>query len=146
MSEWKTGDGRTITGLPEVRPRRIPDGRRSLYVPNHSSFGQFILSDQVREPTVAVAEEIKLAAIPLAPTRTPGKRRSKHKPVAKSFEVVQRGPVVVVGGNPRISAQVVNTAPDAAVHEFGSKRVPRRRMLGRAGALFGDFKPDKGPG
>lgn len=58
--------------------------------------------------------------------------------MADQFKVNERPPPVVVGGNPRATAEVYNSDPAAAPSEFGGKHNQPHRMLGRAGAQVGE--------
>lgn len=110
--------------------------RRIRYVPNHKSFGEFILSDQVRDAVSEVAHDIA----DLARTRA----KKKTGAYAEGFKVNREAGAVTVAGNPRVNVEVFNEDPAAGPEEFGGKRNARHRTLGRAGAAFGDFKPDGG--
>lgn len=110
--------------------------RRAWYEPDHDSFGRFILSDQMRDVTKAAAKDIRDIATATAPrSKGPGPH------MADQYEVSTSG-VIVIGGNPRVMCEVVNPDRAAAPNEFGTKNNKRRRTLGRAGALIGEFKGD----
>lgn len=130
--------------FPIRRVPRMPPGQKTRYVPNRTSFGAFIKSDQVRDPTEAVARDIAL----LAAANTTGgggkKKRGLHARVRNGFKVKKNAGFLKVSGNVRVKVEVVNNA-DAALLEFGARGLARQRMLGRAGAAFGDFKPEGGP-
>lgn len=119
--------------------------RRTLYVPNHRSFGAFIRSDQVRDPTEEVAKDI--AALAAAKVQGGGGERTTglHDRVRKGFKVKRNAGLMKVAGNLRVKVEVVNNADGSALLEFGGRGLRRQRMLGSAGAAFGDFKPDGGP-
>jgi len=118
--------------------------RRAVYVPNNDSFGDFILSDQMRDVTEEVAKDIAELAKELSPQSSRGGIQD-GKRMRDQFEVVRNAGALKVGGNLRVLVEVVNNARSAAPNEFGTRKNKRHRMLGRAGALFGDFKPDGGP-
>ena len=118
--------------------------RRVVYVPNHPSFGAFIKSDQVRDPTAEVAEDIAATAKNLSPESSRGGDQEGRR-MKDQFKVVKQAGFMKVSGNIRIKVEVVNNARSAAPNEFGTRKNKRHRMLGRAGALFGDFKPEGGP-
>lgn len=124
---------------------RMARGDRVKYVPNHKSFGAFIKSEQVRKPTAEVAEAIAKAAKGFSPVSERGGDQEGRR-MRDRFRVVKESGFIKVGRNVRVLVQVVNDARSAAPNEFGTKRNKRHRMLGRAGAMFGDFKPDSGPG
>lgn len=119
--------------------------RRVVYVPNHPSFGSFIRSDQVRDPTAEVAQDIATAAKGFSPTSSRGGDQEGRR-MKDQFKVVKQAGMIKVSGNIRVKVEVVNNARSAAPNEFGTRRNRRHRMLGRAGAMFGDFKPqNEGP-
>lgn len=128
-----------IEGVPRMR-----QGERVRYVPNHRSFAKFIKSDQVRDPTAEVAEDIAALAKELSPTSTRGGDQEGRR-MKDRFKVVKAAGFMKVSGNIRVKVEIVNDARSAAPNEFGTKRNKAHRMLGRAGAAFGDFKPDGGP-
>lgn len=119
-------------------------GRRTHYVPNNRSFGAFILSDQMRDVTAEVAEDIADLAKTLSPTSSRGGEQDGER-MRDQFEVERNAGVLKVSGNLRVMVIVSNNARSAAPNEFGTRRNKRHRMLGRAGARFGDFKPEDGP-
>lgn len=125
-------------------PRMLP-GERVRYVPNHRSFGAFIKSDQMRDPTAEVAQDIALLAREFSPV---SKRGGKQEGVRMrdQFRVIKEAGFIKVNRNIRVLVEIVNDARSAAPNEFGTRRNKRHRMLGRAGAAFGDFKPEGGPG
>lgn len=132
-----------IVGVP-----RMPSGTRVMYVPNHRSFGAFMRSDQMRDVTEDVANDIALAAAALTPTKKGGRIRERtglHARVKGGFRVKRDAGLMKVGGNLRVKVTVINSEPGAPLVEFGGRGLARRRMLGRAGAKFGDFKPEGGP-
>lgn len=133
---------------PLTRVPRMGPGERTRYVPNHASFGLFILSDQVRDPTEEVAKDIAaLAAVNTRPRSAtePDRKRGLHDRVRAGFKVKRNAGVMKVSGNLRVMVEVVNNVDGSALVEFGARGLPRQRMLGRAGAALGDFKPDGGP-
>lgn len=123
---------------------RFEPGHRVKYVPNHRSFGAFMKSEQMRDVTVEVAEDI----VPVARSFSPVSKRGgdqEGRRMRDQFKVVREAGFIKVSGNLRVLVEIVNDARSAAPNEFGTKRNKRHRMLGRAGALFGDFKPEGGP-
>lgn len=138
MSDW--GDlVKPILGTPRFRR-----GQRVKYVPNHPSFGAFIRSDQMRDVTAEVAEDIAKRAKDLSPQSTRGGIQ-EGKRMRDRFKVEKQAGLLKVAGNLRVRVIVSNDARSAAPNEFGTRRTKRHRMLGRAGAEFGDFKPEGGP-
>lgn len=132
--------------LPLQGTPRMSRGRRAKYVPNHRSFGAFIRSEQMRDVTADVAEDIAIKAA--ANTRRPTdakEGKGLHAKVRGGFRVKRGAGLMKVGGNLRVKVEVVNNADGAALVEFGANGLPRSRPLGRAGAAFGDFKPDGSP-
>ena len=124
-----------------VRFRR---GQRAKYVPNHRSFGAFMRSDQMRDVTEEVAKDIAQEAKNLSPTSSRGGDQD-GKRMRDQFKVERNAGLMKVGGNLRVKVIVSNNARSAAPNEFGTRKNKRHRMLGRAGAKFGDFKPEDGP-
>lgn len=128
-----------LTGVPRMR-----HGQRVKYVPNHRSFGAFMKSDQMRDVTEEVAVDIAETAKGLSPVSTRGGDQEGRR-MRDQFEVIRNAGLIKVDGNLRVKVEVVNGARSAAPNEFGTRRNKRHRMLGRAGAKFGDFKPEGGP-
>lgn len=125
---------------------RVTDKTRVYYKPDHKDFGQFILSDQIRDPVVEVAQDIAKLAGVYAPRRKSG-RVPEGGSMADRFEVNREAGTIKVERNIRVKVEVFNSAPSAAPNEFGGRGGAgnaRHRMLGRAGAAFGDFKPEGG--
>lgn len=106
----------------------------SRYKPDHGpkGLGGFLLSAQLLKPVLEVAHDIAEDAKENSP-RSEGD--GPH--MADQFKVTP-GAVITVAGNPRVSAEVTNDDPAAAPNEFGGSRNKPRRMLGRAGAKYGD--------
>lgn len=135
--------------MAERPPPAMGPGRRVVFRPDHSratGFGGFILSDGVRDVTEEVARDIAALARQYAPRRKDRGRVPDGTSMADRFEVKRDAGTLRVKGNLRVKVEVFNSAPSAAPNEFGGKRNTRHRMLGRAGAAFGDFKPDGGLG
>lgn len=129
-------------GVGDVSPR-MPKGARVMYKPNHRSFGAFIRSEQMRRVTVRVAMDIARAAQARTPSSKPNadEHTGLHQRVKDGFRV-KKVPVpknLKIGGNLRVNVMVVNDVDGSALVEFGANGVPRQRMLGGAGADFGDF-------
>jgi len=131
---------------PIVGHPRMRKGERVRYVPNHRSFGAFIRSEGMRDVTAEVAEDIAALAASYTPS---GRRRSKrssglHARVKRGYKVKREAGLMKVAGNLRVKVTVVNNADGAALLEFGGRGLKRSRALARAGAKFGDFKPEEG--
>lgn len=101
----------------------------STYKPNHRSFEEFMLSQQIKKPVREIAELIKGDAIGGTPVNT--------GELAGSYDVNDITPVIA-GGNPRAAMEVRNTNAAAAPQEFGNKHVRGHRMLGKAASKYGD--------
>jgi hypothetical protein len=126
------------------RPVYFLPGQHVVYRPDHKSFAAFLISDQMRDVTAEVAEDVAIAAA--AMTRK-GKDNTPHKRMAESYRVEKHAGVIKVGkgyANTRVLVKVVNDDPRSAAEEFGGKYQTRQRMLGRAGAKFGTFKSKDG--
>lgn len=127
---------------------RTPKFRRGEYVrfvPDHKSFGEFILSERMRDAVVEVCEDIRDVARDLAPRRKAG-TVPDGTAMADRFKINREAGTMKVDRARRVKVEIYNEATSAAPNEFGNKRVKRHRMLGRAGAMFGDFKQGKGAG
>lgn len=128
-----------------VEPRM--GGRRAVYVANNASFGDFMESEQMRGPTADIAEDIAEQAKAFSPVSSRGGIQEGRR-MRDRFEVEKYAGFIKVGKkhrNSRVLVIVSNDARSAAPNEFGTRRTKRHRMLGRAGAMFGDFKPEGGP-
>lgn len=123
---------------------RFKPGQRTKYVPNHRSFGAFMRSDQMRDVTEEVAEDIAAEAKRLSPISKRGGDQEGRR-MRDRFKIERNAGLLKVGGNLRVRVIVSNDARSAAPNEFGTRKNKRHRMLGRAGAKFGDFKPEGGP-
>lgn len=122
--------------------------RRTVYVANNASFGDFIMSEQVRDPVADVAEAIAEQAKDFSPESSRGGTQEGRR-MRDQFVVEREAGSITVGSrhrNRRVLVIVSNNARSAAPNEFGTRKNKRHRMLGRAGAMFGDFKPEGGPG
>lgn len=124
---------------------RFGPGRRAVYKPNHRSFGAFMRSDQMRDVTARVATDIAIAAGALTGPAAPDEPEDLLARVKEGFKVKKNAGLMKVGGNLRVRVDVVNNVDGSALFEHGARQIARRRMLGRAGAKFGDFKPEGGP-
>lgn len=127
-----------LTGVPKMRR-----GEHVRYVPNHRSFGAFIKSDQIRDPVAEVAEDMAEAAKGFSPESQRGGNQDGLR-MRDQFSVEKNAGFIKVAGNIRIMVEIFNPARSAAPNEFGTKKNKAHRMLGRAGAMFGDFKPEGG--
>lgn len=119
-------------------------GQRIKYVPNRPSFGAFMKSDRMRDVTERVAKDIAETAKELSPESSRGGDQDGRR-MKDQFKVVRNAGLIKVSRDRRVLVLVVNNARSAAPNEFGTKKNKRHRMLGRAGAKFGDFKPEGGP-
>lgn len=106
--------------------------QRTGYKPNHVEFGKFILSEQARDPAVEAAHNI----ITLVKLRA-GKETGK---TIESYKVNEKPEPLVVGGNPRATADVYSDEINATRIEFGNARTKAQRPLGRAGAEIGEMR------
>jgi len=103
-------------------------------------------SEQMRDVTTDVAEDVALlAAAPIPESEGGEGSTGLHSRVKHGFKVKREAGVIKVGGNLRVRVLVENDAEGSALLEFGARGLARLRMLGRAGAAFGDFKPEDGP-
>lgn len=95
------------------------------YTPNRSGFAQLMIGPEVR---AAITEAAKAAESRAVALTTPITETGQY---ARSFAVVQDGTVVLFG-SPRASVLLINTAPYAAVVEWGHRGHKGHRILGRA--------------
>lgn len=123
---------------------RFTPGERVKYVPNNRSFGAFMRSDQMRDVTEKVAKDIAALARQLSPQSKRGGDQQGLR-MRDQFRVKRNAGLLKVNGNLRVRVLVENPARSAAPNEFGTRRNKAYRMLGRAGARHGDFKPEGGP-
>lgn len=124
---------------PKLNPRTY-----AFFRPDRKSFQEFILSEQMRDPTTEVARGI----MALAQTLTPVGRDGSDGHMRNDYDLVREGGTLVVGDSfpyPRVMVIINNLNDGAAAVEFGTSRSrkPGRRMLARAGSAFGDFKGGK---
>jgi hypothetical protein len=104
---------------------------RARYKPNHKDMAKLLLSDQMREPCVQVARDI---AAELKITVHRSTRPGPH--LADSYEVNDKTAPVMLGGEPRVGAEVYSEHPGAAPEEFGGKNQKPKRWLGKVGAKW----------
>lgn len=126
--------------MAERPPPKMGPGRRVVFRPDHSQgtgFGGFIRSDQVRDPTAAIAQEIA-KAVGAASARSEGP--GPH--MADLWKVKKNAGLVKVAGNIRVRVDVFNPDIAAAAQEFGAgpRRGQRRGTLRRIASQWGDFK------
>lgn len=132
--------------FPFTAAPRMGPGERSRYVPNHRSFGAFMKSEQMRDVTEQAAKDIARRAMQLTPPSNGGHdTRGLHSRVRNGFTVRREAGFLRVAGNIRVMVLVENDVEGSALLEFGARNLHRLRMLGRAGAEFGDFKGPNAP-
>jgi hypothetical protein len=130
--------------LPVTRTPRM-GRRRVMYVPNNRSFGAFMRSEQMRDVTADVAADIvSLARVNVKDQPGAEEHTGLHDKVREGFKVQREAGLMKVGGNLRVKVTITGV-DGSALLEFGARGLSRQRMLGRAGAHFGDFKPEGGP-
>lgn len=129
----------------DQRPPPKMAGRRfAIFREDRRSFQEFILSDQIRDPVTLVAQEIMAEAKANTPRSKGSGGGDGH--VQAKYVVAKRAGTLVVGDSfpyARVKVEVRNHHPRSAMLEFGNRNRKRVRMLGRAGAKFGDFKGPK---
>lgn len=123
------------------RPPPVMGRRAAIFRPDHKSFGEFILSDGMRD---VVAEVCRDLIVPLARANTPRGPERGQKHMADRYRVIRNGGIMKVDRALRVVVRVENDDPASAAVEFGGRFNKRRRMLGRAGAAIGDMKGDIG--
>lgn len=127
--------------FPETRTPRMGRGERLRYVPNHRSFGAFIKSEQMRDVTEDVAKDIAAMAATKVGKAAKNEPSDLFERVRAGFKVRREAGTLRISGNTRVKVEVVNTVAGSALVEHGARNIRRRRMLGEAGARFGDFHP-----
>lgn len=120
----------------------MPIGR-VWYEEDHESFGRMMMSEQTAKVSRQAAHDVEALAKSFSPVSSgDGDHYVEH------FEVVDNLPEII-GGNPRMSAMVVNDSDHGAAVEFGNTGQPRPqggsagpayRPLGRAGAVVGEYQ------
>lgn len=101
------------------------------YKPNHKSFGEFMVSEQARQPAIEAARDIA-AALKVTVHRSPGP--GPH--LADSYEVNATTPPRLVAGEMRVGAEVYSEDPAAAPEEFGGKRNTAKHWLANVAAAW----------
>lgn len=125
---------------------KFAPGQRVKYVPNNRSFGAFMRSDQMRDVTEKIADDIAVLAKKFSPMSTRGGNQTGLR-MRDQFKVVRDAGFIKVGGNVRVLVLVVNEARSAAPNEFGTSKNKAHRMLARAAMEVhptADFKPEGG--
>lgn len=130
--------------MTEAQARAVVEsGRKKVeFGMDNKSFGEFILSGKMRDVTFDVAQDIANHAGETAKRDNRSKRRTHH--YADGFKAEKEAGVMKVHQAFRVMCKVTNDDPVALYNEFGNKKSKRLRTLGRAGAAFGDFKPEGG--
>jgi len=126
---WE-GIEKPILGTPRMRR-----GERVRYVPNHRSFGAFMRSEQMRDVTADVAEDIASRA-----ERTQPSPHAETEHAGATYRVKREAGVAKVAGNIRVRVLVEGSGDGVERAEFGTEGDRRYRTLGSAGAKFGDFR------
>lgn len=125
--------------MADVRVPSFGPGERAKFVPNYREFREFMRSEQMRDVTEEVTDDIR----EVARARTPvGDGRDGH--MRDKWKTTREGGLIKVNQAMRVMCLVENDDPESALVEFGSKNNPRSRLLAKAGAAFGDFKSKKG--
>lgn len=134
MGDWE-GIEKPIT----AETTRFRKGQRVKYVPNHPSFGAFMRSDQMRDVTAEVAQDIAVAAAANAPAPTEDTDKKKRGPAL--YRVRRNAGQINVAGNMRVKVEVVGQSRAVERAEFGHSDGGRNRNLAETGSQFGDWKP-----
>jgi len=104
------------------------------YVPDHKSFGLFMVSPQIDRPVIEIASKVALEAARLTPLG-PGPVHMKHQ-----YKVTRKTVAIGRRRNRRSVGVVSNSSSHAAAVEFGNSHARGQRPLGRAAAKYGEFK------
>lgn len=118
-----------------VVPPKPKGSGRAWYRPNHRSFGAFMKSEQMRDVTAEVAEDIGqlAAATQPAPSETDPER------TGSTYTVQRESGLVKVAGNLRVRVDINGDGPGVERAEFGGSRWTRFRTLAAAASKFGDW-------
>lgn len=125
-----------------ARFRGFKRGEMVKYVPDHKSFGAWIMSEEMRDLVMPIATEMAVDATVTAPL--PGPETLESRPDAKkpTYSVERQGGAKEVGGNMRIVVRVEGEGPDAERAEFGFVSPDQRRLHLRDVAKdYGSWKP-----
>lgn len=116
------------------------------YHADHKSFGRFMVSEQARQPAVEAAHDIARIAAENTRAASTGGTHREGVALADNYKVNDKTAPVVIGGNPRVGAEVYNDLRHAAAVEFGTGKKRRKgtRALRRAGAAIGELRGDIG--
>jgi hypothetical protein len=123
-----------------ARVPRFAPGEVVKYVPDHKSFGAWIMSEEMRSMVEPIAIEIALQATATAPE--PSEDTRPEAAMKAVYTVDREGGSKVVGGNARVVVKVTGDGEPAERAEFSyNEDGTRRYNLRRAAADFGSWKP-----
>jgi hypothetical protein len=105
---------------------------KATFKPDHKAFTEFATSDQMLEPLLKAAHDVRAAAELSAAKKTGS--------YASGFKVDAAAGTLMIGTYKRRITAVVNEDPAAAPEEFGGRRNKANHTLAKAGALIGDFR------
>ncbi len=120
-----------------VIPPKPRAARAAWYKPNHRSFGAFIRSEQMRDVTADVAQDIAATASATVPA--PHADTDPDRVVA-TYSVVREAGLIKVSGNLRVRVFVHGDGEGVERAEFGGPRNKRYRNLAKAASKFGDWR------
>lgn len=123
-----------------ARFRGFKDGEVVKYVPDHKSFGAWIMSEEMRNLVTPVAVEIAAEATATAPEPS---EDTRPEAASKAVYTVDReAGSTVIGGNARVVLRVSGDGEPAQRAEFAySEGGDRYFNLRRAAARYGNWKP-----
>lgn len=123
-----------------ARVPRFAPGEVVKYVPDHKSFGAWIMSEEMRSMVMPIAVEIAVQATATAPAPS---EDTRPEAAMKAVYTAQReGGSKMVGGNMRIVVKVEGDGEPAERAEFSYDEDGSRRFnLRRAASRFGSWKP-----
>jgi hypothetical protein len=99
---------------------------KAIYKKDLKGMAAFMNSEQARKPCVEAAKDI-VAELKVTVHRSA--HSGEH--LADSYQVNDKTAPVVLGGAPRVGAEVYSEHPGAAPEEFGGKYQAPKRWLGK---------------
>jgi hypothetical protein len=120
--------------------RKLGPNEHVRYVPDHKSFGAWIMSEEMRDLVAPVAVKIAVTATATAPEPSSDTRpEAAHKAV---YTTDKHAGSTIVGGNARVVLRVEGDGEAAQRAEFGYEEGGEERFynLRRAAARYGNWK------
>lgn len=125
-----------------ARFRGFKQGETVKYVPDHQSFGRWIMSEEMRSLVMPIAEQMAADATATAPVPGPSTLESHPNARKPNYSAKREGGAKEVGGNMRVVLRVEGEGPDAQRAEFGFIATDQRQFhLRDVASDYGDWKP-----